>query len=902
MEAQRFTQDYLTAAMDIGEKLLISGAEVNRVEDTIGRILKAYGAQKINVLTITSQIVVTAFDDKGTPYTQTRRISTSGTDLDMFIRLNDLSRYVCSQKPDLDELNRRIEEASGARTYSFAAQLGIYAAVSFFFAIFFGGTFKDALASAVIGVLIRLVQEFLKSMEVNPLVLSLLCGFIGGFAALLAIKCRIADNIAMVSIGNVMLLIPGVKLTNAIRDMFSGGTISGLLRFSEALIYSLVTLYRMAWALGGGDGMLAMELGENLYFDSAAMILTLVTLGKFFETRSKGKTGQALEKLMDLAPKTAVVERGGRELELPLEQVAAGDLVIVRPGDRIPVDGVVEEGSSSVDNSALTGESIPVEVGPGDRVAAACINQTGFLKFRADRVGQDTTLSQIIHLVEEAGGSKAPIARLADQIAGVFVPVVMAIALAAVVIWLLLGRSFGGALETGICVLVISCPCALGLATPVAIMVGTGRGAENGVLYKSAEVLENLHNVDVMVLDKTGTVTKGQPVVTDLCPAEGISQETLLRLAAALERRSEHPLARAVLDYTEQCGALPTAVSEFAAEGGRGVRGTLGGKPAYGGTADWLRSLGLAVPSEAGQELARQGKSTLHFALGNQYYGVIGVQDVPKPEAKAAISALRAMNIRTILLTGDNQATAQAVGQAVGVDQVIAQVLPADKEAQVRQLQDSHLKVAMIGDGINDAPALTRADVGLAIGAGTDIAMDSADVVLMRSSLADAVTAVQLSRAVIRNVKQNLFWAFFYNALCIPVAAGALYGVLGLSLSPMLGAAAMSLSSVCVVSNALRLRFFQAPVLPVEETPLTAQALPPLKDYALKGTSDMTTLKIEGMMCQHCQARVDKALRAVAGVEDVTVDLENGSAAVTGTADLEALKAAVADAGYEVVA
>ena len=669
-----------------------------------------------------------------------------------------------------------------------------------------------------------------------------------------------------------------------------------------AFLYSLVTLYRMAWALGGGEGMLAMELGENLYFDSAAMILTLVTLGKFFETRSKGKTGQALEKLMDLAPKTARVERGGQELELPLEQVAAGDLVIVRPGDRIPVDGVVEEGTSSVDNSALTGESIPVEVGPGDRVAAACINQTGFLKFRADRVGQDTTLSQIIHLVEEAGGSKAPIARLADRIAGVFVPVVMAIALAAVVIWLLLGRSFGGALETGICVLVISCPCALGLATPVAIMVGTGRGAENGVLYKSAEVLENLHDVDVMVLDKTGTVTKGQPVVTDLCPSPGISQETLLKLAAALERRSEHPLAKAVLEYTEQCGPLPQAVSEFAAEGGKGVRGRLGGKTAYGGTADWLRSLGVPVPSEAGDELARQGKSTLHFALGDQYYGVIGVQDVPKPEAKAAISALRAMGIRTILLTGDNQATAQAVGQAVGVDRVIAQVLPADKEAQVRLLQDSKMKVAMIGDGINDAPALMRADVGLAIGAGTDIAMDSADVVLMRSSLADAVTAVRLSRAVIRNVRQNLFWAFFYNALCIPIAAGALYGLLGLSLSPMLGAAAMSLSSVCVVSNALRLRFFQAPELPEEQTPLTAQALPPLTDYTLKGTTDMTTLKIEGMMCQHCQARVDKALRAVDGVEDVTVDLENGSAAVTGTADLEALKAAVVDAGYEVVA
>ncbi len=663
---------------------------------------------------------------------------------------------------------------------------------------------------------------------------------------------------------------------------------------SAAVIYGVAALFQIAWGLGHGDQARVDKWSMDLYFESAGMILTLITLGKWLETRSKGKTSQAITRLMDLAPKTATVRRNGTEVEIPVEEVLMGELVVMRPGGRIPVDGVVEEGSSSVDESALTGESLPVEKGPGDQVAAASINKSGYFVFRATRVGEDTTLAQMIRLVEEASASKAPIAKLADKVAGVFVPVVIAIALVTAAVWFILTRSIESALTAGVAVLVISCPCALGLATPVAIMVGTGKGAENGILIKSAEALETLHTVRTVVVDKTGTLTQGKPAVTDCLPAEGVTEEELLCVAASLEKPSEHPLAEAILNEAQRRNIPLAPVQDFEARSGRGVRGTLHGALVLAGNRAMLEEAGISLDafSGRGEALAQAGKTPLYFAEAGRMLGVVAVADPPKPTSAAAVRAFRDLGIDVVMLTGDNQRTAQAVGRQLGVDQVIAEVLPQDKEQVVANLQAQGKRVAMIGDGINDAPALARADVGMAIGAGTDVAIESADVVLMKSDLLDAVTAVRLSKKVIRNIKENLFWAFIYNIIGIPLAAGVWFPITGWQLSPMFGAAAMSLSSVCVVSNALRLKFFRP----------SHQERPAEQIETQKGTNTMTkTMTINGMMCAHCQAHVEKALNAIDGVT-ATVDLAAKTATITLSKDVadDVLKNAVTEAGYEV--
>ena len=665
---------------------------------------------------------------------------------------------------------------------------------------------------------------------------------------------------------------------------------------AAAVVYGIAALFQIAWGLGHGDQARVDQWSMDLYFESAGMILTLITLGKWLETRSKGKTSQAITRLMDLAPKTASVLRDGVEVEIPVEEVAVGDLVVVRPGGRIPVDGVVTEGASSVDESALTGESLPVEKGPGDKVAAASINKSGFFTFRATRVGEDTTLAQMIRLVEEASASKAPIAKLADKVAGIFVPTVIAIALVTAVVWLIVtGGDVTRALTAGVAVLVISCPCALGLATPVAIMVGTGKGAENGILIKSAEALETLHAIQTVVVDKTGTLTQGKPSVTHCLPAEGVTEEELLCVAASLEKPSEHPLAEAILNEAEERNIPLAPIQDFEAVSGRGVRGSLHGADVLAGNRAMLEEAGISLGTlgDKGEALAQDGKTPLYFAEDGKMLGVVAVADTPKSTSAEAVRQFQALGIDVVMLTGDNQRTAQAVGKALGVSRVIAEVLPQDKERVVAQLQADGKRVAMIGDGINDAPALARADVGMAIGAGTDVAIESADVVLMKSDLLDAVTAVRLSKKVIRNIKENLFWAFIYNIIGIPLAAGVWFPITGWQLSPMFGAAAMSLSSVCVVSNALRLKFFRPSHGEEPETQIETQ----------KGTSTMTkTMTINGMMCAHCQAHVEKALNAIDGVTAV-VDLEAKTATVTLTHDVadDVLKNAVMEAGYEVV-
>ena len=599
---------------------------------------------------------------------------------------------------------------------------------------------------------------------------------------------------------------------------------------------------------------------------------------------------------MDLAPETATVFRNGKEIEIPASQVQVGDTVLVRAGGRIPVDGTVLEGRASIDQSALTGESVPVEKGPGDPVAAATINTAGFLKFRADKVGEDTTLSQIIRLVEEAGGSKAPIARLADRIAGIFVPIVMAIALAAAIIWLLAGEGIEFALTTGISVLVISCPCALGLATPVAIMVGTGQGARNGVLFKSAEALETLSRADTVVLDKTGTLTQGRPQVTDILPVEG-SEKSLLALAAALEQQSEHPFAAAILSRAQEAGIEVAPAEDFHTIPGRGVSGTVKGRRCLAGNRQMMEEAGIAVP--AYPELAADGKTPLYFAADKVFLGVIAAADVLKADSAVAVERLQRLGLEVVMLTGDNAATAQAIAGKAGIRRVVSDVLPTEKAGQIQALRDQGHKVMMVGDGINDAPALVTADVGIAIGAGTDIAIDSADVVLLSGSLQDVAVAESLSRATLRNIRENLFWAFFYNVLGIPIAAGALYPAFGLQLSPMLGAAAMSLSSVFVVSNALRLRFFKPKgKVNVPPAPVQAEACHITKQ---EETTMTTVIHVEGMMCNHCKAAVEKACKAVPGTQDAVVDLEAKQVTVTGTAQPEALHQAITDAGYQVM-
>lgn len=655
-----------------------------------------------------------------------------------------------------------------------------------------------------------------------------------------------------------------------------------------SLVYGCAALFRMSYALGHGDWDTVASYSENLYFESAAMILTLITLGKFLEDRAKRKTGDAVRALMDLSPKTALVRRGDAVQEIPVEQVRPGDTVVVRSGGRIPVDGTVLSGRADVDQSALTGESVPVEKAPGDPVYAATVAASGYLEFRADTEAKDTTLAQIVRLVEQAGGSKAPIARLADKIAGVFVPVVMGISLITFGVWMLLGYGLEFSLNCAVSVLVISCPCALGLATPVAIMVGTGRGAQMGVLFKNAEALENLHRVNTVVLDKTGTLTTGAPQVTDILPG-AVSAQELLRLAAALEQKSEHPFARAILAAAD--ASYPQA-EDFETLPGRGVTAVIEGVRLCGGNKRLMQERGVSVPDLA--NLSQEGKTPLYFAREDgSYLGAIAAADVLRPDSAAAIAELRQLGLEIVMLTGDNRDTAQAIASQAGISQVISDVLPTDKASAVEALRGKGRRVLMVGDGINDAPALATADVGMAIGAGTDIAVESADVVLIGRSLVSAAEAIRLSKATIRNIRQNLFWAFFYNCLGIPIAAGVLYLPFGLTLSPMLGAAAMSLSSVFVVTNALRLRFFRPKSVPAAEAaePIHIQEVKPME----------TVIKVEGMMCNHCKARVEKVCKAVPGTQDAVVDLAAKTVTVTGSADVEALKQAIRDADYQVV-
>lgn len=690
-----------------------------------------------------------------------------------------------------------------------------------------------------------------------------------------------------------------------------------------SLVYGLFAMFRLAYGFGHGDMELVHEYAHALYFESAAMILTLVTVGKYLEARSKSKTGDALGKLVDLAPKTAVVLRDGAEQTIPAEQVVAGDIVVIRPGEGIPVDGVVTEGHGYVDQAAITGESIPVEKNPGDQIISATINKNGTFQFQASKVGEDTTLSQIIRLVDEASNSKAPIARLADKVSGVFVPVVIAIAIVTAIVWLIAGMGFEFALSNAISVLVISCPCALGLATPVAIMVGTGKAAEMGVLIKSAESLENLHNVDTIVLDKTGTITSGHPAVTDVLPLDrSLTEEQFLAEAAAAEFGSEHPLAQAVVERAQQLGLSLPKAEAFEAVAGRGIRAKVNGREYLAGNLAFLEENHLPATLEERSaaksvvnKLAQEGKTPLLFLRDGKLLGVIAVADTIRETSRAAIQRFNEMGLHVVMLTGDNKVTAEAIRKELGIEQAISDVLPTQKEAHIRSLQEEGHKVAMVGDGINDAPALTRADIGIAIGAGTDIAIESADVVLMKDSLDDVAVAIDLSRAVVRNIHMNLFWAFFYNVLGIPLAAGVLYPAFQLRLSPMIGSAAMSLSSVCVVTNALRLRFFKRKGTPLVEKSALAleashtdtdnQTAPvaeiPQEPENEKGSSEMKkVLTVEGMMCAHCQAHVQKALAGVEGVTEAVVDLESKKATVTLAQDVadQALLDAVTEAGY----
>ncbi len=665
---------------------------------------------------------------------------------------------------------------------------------------------------------------------------------------------------------------------------------------SAAFVYSTYALFAMTGAQVRGDMEAVMDYMMEFYFESAAMILTLITVGKMLEARSKGKTTDALKSLMKLAPKTAVLLRDGQEVPVPIEQVQKGDLFVVRPGENIPVDGVVVEGSSAVNESALTGESIPVDKAPGDAVSAATTNQAGFIKCQATRVGEDTTLSQIIQMVSDAAATKAPIAKIADKVSGIFVPVVISIAVITTVVWLLLGQTVGFALARGISVLVISCPCALGLATPVAIMVGNGLGAKNGILFKTAASLEAAGRTEIVALDKTGTITRGEPRVTDLLPAQGLTGAELLRLARALEQKSEHPLARAILQRAEEEGVPAEEVTDFQALPGNGLTARLNGALLSGGNLSFISSQ-TTVPQEVqaqAEALAGQGKTPLFFSRDGELLGIVAVADVIKEDSPQAVKELQNMGIRVVMLTGDNQRTAQAIGRQAGVDEVIAGVLPDGKESVIRSLKRQG-KVAMVGDGINDAPALTRADTGIAIGAGADVAIDAADVVLMKSRLSDVPAAIRLSRATLRNIHENLFWAFFYNTIGIPLAAG-LFIPLGLTLNPMFGAAAMSLSSFCVVSNALRLNLFDLRDVKKD------RKIQHSKHFEEVTTMEKT-MKIEGMMCGHCEARVKKALEALPEVQAANVSHEKGTAVVTLSGALadEALKKAVEDQDYKVL-
>lgn len=734
------------------------------------------------------------------------------------------------------------------------------------------------------------------------------------------------ENAIIFAFSQFLLVLPIMYLNRryyiaGFRNLFRGApnmdSLVGMGSMAAAL-FGAFAIFRMGWGFGHGDMALVQEYSTNLYFESAGMIVTLITVGKYLEARAKGQTSKALEKLMDLAPKQACVVRGGVEQVIPAEELVAGDEVIVRPGERIPADGVVLSGTTSVDESAITGEPIPVEKQAGDKVTSATINKQGSIHFRAERVGEDTTISQIIRLVDEASASKAPIARTADKIAGIFVPAVITIAVIAGGVWLAMGASVEFAFSIAICILVISCPCSLGLATPVAIMVGTGKGAENGILIKSGEALEIAQSVDTVVMDKTGTITEGRPVVTDITTVDGVSEQEFLAIAAGLEKGSEHPLAEAVMTAARERGIVPKAVTDFKALFGRGVEAEANGHVYAAGNDKLMAEKGIDItPYEAHlASLADDGCTPLIFAEDDRVIGILAAADVEKATSREAIARFHEMGIEVVMLTGDNARTAEAIRRRMGIEKVIAGVLPENKAAHIKKLQSEGHRVAMIGDGINDAPALAQADLGIAIGAGTDVAIESADAVLMKSDLLDAVSAIRLSKAVLKNIKENLFWALIYNVICIPLAAGILYPAFGIKLSPVIGAAAMSMSSVCVVMNALRLRFFKpdhGAEISAEQTATavssdrkdheaadSAAAQPVQEKEAIRMEK---TLKIEGMMCAHCQKHVHDALAKMDGVTDVTVDLEGGKADVKATHDIpEAdFRKVIEDAGYELV-
>lgn len=734
------------------------------------------------------------------------------------------------------------------------------------------------------------------------------------------------ENAIIFAFSQFLLVLPIMYLNRryyiaGFRNLFRGApnmdSLVGMGSMAAAL-FGAFAIFRMGWGFGHGDMALVQEYSTNLYFESAGMIVTLITVGKYLEARAKGQTSKALEKLMDLAPKQACVVRGGVEQVIPAEELVAGDEVIVRPGERIPADGMVLSGTTSVDESAITGEPIPVEKQAGDKVTSATINKQGSIHFSAERVGEDTTISQIIRLVDEASASKAPIARMADKIAGVFVPAVIAIAVLAGAVWLAMGASVEFAFSIAICILVISCPCALGLATPVAIMVGTGKGAENGILIKSGEALEIAQSVDTVVMDKTGTITEGRPVVTDITTVNGVSEQEFLAIAAGLEKGSEHPLAEAVMTAARERGIAPKAMTDFKALFGRGVEAEADGHVYAAGNDKLMAEKGIDLtPYEAHlASLADDGCTPLIFAEDDRVIGILAAADVEKATSREAIARFRAMGIDVVMLTGDNARTAEAIRRRMDIPKVIAGVLPENKAEHIKKLQAEGHRVAMIGDGINDAPALAQADLGMAIGAGTDVAIESADAVLMKSDLLDAVSAIRLSKAVLKNIKENLFWALIYNVTCIPLAAGILYPAFGIKLSPVIGAAAMSLSSVCVVMNALRLRFFKpdhGAEISAEQT--AAAVSSDRKDHEAADSAAAQsvqekeaitmekTLKIEGMMCAHCQKHVHDALAKMDGVTDVTVDLEGGKADVKATHDIpEAdFRKVIEDAGYELV-
>ena len=726
-----------------------------------------------------------------------------------------------------------------------------------------------------------------------------------------------------IAMGLVQLLLTGIVMVINQKFFISGFTSLAhrapnmdtlvALGSTAAFGYSTYALFAMTDAQVKGDMEMVMHYMHEFYFESAAMILTLITVGKMLEARSKGKTTDALKGLMKLASKTAVVERNGQEVTVPIEQVKKGDIFLVRPGENVPVDGVILEGTSALNEAALTGESIPVDKKPGDVVSAATLNQSGFIRCEATRVGEDTTLSQIIQMVSDAAATKAPIAKIADKVSGVFVPAVITIAVITMIVWLLAGESVGFALARGISVLVISCPCALGLATPVAIMVGNGMGAKNGILFKTAVSLEETGKVQIVALDKTGTITNGEPVVTDMVPAEGVTEESLLALAASLEKRSEHPLAKAILKYVGEQQLTVEDVSEFEALPGNGLTAVRNGVKLAGGNYAFIRtqtevSEDLLKQSEV---LAEQGKTPMFFSENGRLAGIIAVADTMKEDSRQAVSELRNMGIRVVMLTGDNERTARAIGAQAGVDDVIAGVLPDGKESVIRKLQQ-YGKVAMVGDGINDAPALTRADMGIAIGAGTDVAIDAADVVLMKSRLSDVAAAVRLSRATLRNIHENLFWAFFYNVIGIPLAAGVWIPIFGWTLNPMFGAAAMSLSSFCVVTNALRLNLFNMHDAKKDKKLKNPAIIKELVDTNKTNHNQENkeigtmkkTMKIEGMMCGHCEATVKKALEGLDGVASAEVSHEAGTAVVELSADVadDVLKKTVEDKDYKVTA